>query len=55
MSLAKQVHVGLLVLGNPGWITHAGAHTILLTYFEMSRSYTALFQCRIVMIIAILS
>ena len=27
MSLAKQVHIGLLVLGTPGWITHAGAQT----------------------------
>ena len=27
VSLAKQVHVGLLVFDTPGWNTHAGAQT----------------------------
>ena len=30
MSLAKQVHVGLLVLGTPGWIRYAGAYKLII-------------------------
>ena len=45
MSLAKQVHVGLPVLGTPGWITYMQVHKLFMDLNQNVTSYTALFQC----------
>ena len=51
MSLAKQVHVGLLVFGTPGWnLIHMQVHKLIIALLRNVTSYTVLFQC-IVMII----
>ena len=45
MSLAKQLHVGLLVLGTPGWITYMQVHKLIMDLPRNVASHTALFQC----------